>query len=300
MKNFVKNYLQFSKKERWGMIILFVLIALFILFPILYQPPQTRVYTDSLFYPVNQATASPSSRVGEEKIEPNKSTKPFHLFSFDPNFATAQQWEELGLTEQNIRTIFNYKAKGGRFKQASDLQKIWGIRKEDAARLIPYAHIEPTTLYNTNYAKYQSTRNYSKPSIPIIDINTASLENWEALPGIGPVLAARIIKFRDKIGGFSELVQVQKTYGISDSLFKLIQPFLKLGTTEGNPLQTKPNINLATLAQLIKAEIPEDIAKAIVLYRKQYGPFTSITDLKKIVFINEQLFEQISPKLTVQ
>ncbi|WP_369668949.1 ComEA family DNA-binding protein, partial [Enterococcus faecium] len=54
-----------------------------------------------------------------------------------------------------------------------------------------------------------------------MNINTASDSDWEALPGIGKVLAARIIRFRDKLGGFKTVEEIAKTYGLSDSIFQL-------------------------------------------------------------------------------
>jgi competence protein ComEA len=63
----------------------------------------------------------------------------------------------------------------------------------------------------------KTTRNHNLPKE--IDINTATAEEWKALPGIGEVLANRIIKFRERIGGFVSMEQLHKTYGISDSVF---------------------------------------------------------------------------------
>jgi competence ComEA-like helix-hairpin-helix protein len=60
------------------------------------------------------------------------------------------------------------------------------------------------------------------------------------------------------------------------------------------------NINNATVAQLIQIGIDEGLAKAIVLYRKQYGNFAQLADLKQIVFISESVYQQIIPKLKVE
>ncbi|KAF0238455.1 MAG: DNA uptake protein and related DNA-binding protein [Chitinophagaceae bacterium] len=309
MKEFFKNYCQFSKKERLGVVVLVALIGLFILLPQLYQPPVKKVYTDTILNQINQQV--PVQFVDSSKFQTaNENTiKQFRLFSFDPNIATAAEFAALGLSEKNIRTIDNYRSKGGRFRHATDLRKIWGIRNEDLERLIPYAIIEPLhPSYKKNIEQYNA-RNYPKLNIPIIDINTATVSDWEALPGIGPVLANRIVKYRDKLGGFTQLAQVQKTYGISDSLFNQLAPYLQLNSLEAikipstqaaDSVNKKPNINKATVAQLMAVSVPEEIAKAIVLYRKQYGPYERITDLKKIVFISEPVFEQIAPKLQVQ
>lgn len=309
MKDFFKNYCQFSKKERLGVIVLFTLIGLFILLPELYQPPVKKIYTDSVFNLINQSASEQMVNSSKYKTDEENRVKQYRLFSFNPNLATADQFASLGLTEKNIRTILNYRSKGGRFKQATDLRKIWGIRTEDAERLIPYAIIEPMPSFGHYNVAQSGTYNYPKPIIPILDINMATVAEWEALPGIGPVLAARIVRYREKLGGFTQLVQLQKTYGISDSLFNKLVPYLRLNVQEAKTSiiqlariadSVKPNINKASVAQLMAVAIPEEIAKAIVLYRKQYGLFGSIADLKKIIFISEPVFEQIAPKLQVQ
>ncbi|RKX69659.1 hypothetical protein DRP53_07530 [candidate division WOR-3 bacterium] len=60
-----------------------------------------------------------------------------------------------------------------------------------------------------------------------IDINQASLFELDALPGIGPKLAERIIRFRDSIGGFDSLGQLVAVKGISGRTLAKLKPYLK-------------------------------------------------------------------------
>jgi DNA uptake protein ComE-like DNA-binding protein len=68
-------------------------------------------------------------------------------------------------------------------------------------------------------------------TIFIIDINSADTTSFIALPGIGSKLAARIINFRDKLGGFYSVAQVGETFGLPDSTFQKIKQYLKLENT---------------------------------------------------------------------
>ncbi len=53
----------------------------------------------------------------------------------------------------------------------------------------------------------------------LLNINTASKEAWEALYGIGDVLSTRILKFRDRLGGFYSINQLQDVYGLAPETY---------------------------------------------------------------------------------
>jgi competence protein ComEA len=64
------------------------------------------------------------------------------LFVFDPNTASLQEFQKLGLSEKQASTIKNYLNKGGSFKTKEDLKKIYGISADQYNQLEPYIFIE--------------------------------------------------------------------------------------------------------------------------------------------------------------
>ncbi|MEV6865138.1 ComEA family DNA-binding protein [Streptosporangium subroseum] len=54
------------------------------------------------------------------------------------------------------------------------------------------------------------------PATAVIDLNTATPEQLEQLPGVGEVLARRIVEYRDKNGGFRNVEQLREVSGIGD------------------------------------------------------------------------------------
>ena len=60
----------------------------------------------------------------------------------------------------------------------------------------------------------------------LININTASIELLETLPGIGPVIAVKIIDFRQKEGDFQTIEEIQKVYGIGPIIYEGIKNFI--------------------------------------------------------------------------
>ena len=294
MKNSIKEWFTFSKKERLGIITLVVIMTIFLLLPSMINPKLRPILVDSsaiiksvdsiIDKPISSSVINAAETVVINPI----------LFYFDPNIISEKGWLQLGLKQKTIKTILNYRNKGGKFRVATDLKKIWGLLPEDAERLIPYVQIKQVQV------KTKVIENKSVQPKKMIDINEASVAEWESLPGIGPVLANRIIHYRDKLGRFSSVDQLKKTYGITDSVFNLMLPSLSIKETIIKAETGLVDINNADEFTLIKAGISASIAKSIVLYRKQYGKYQQMSDLKKIVFINDAVYQQIIPKLTLQ
>ena len=67
------------------------------------------------------------------------------------------------------------------------------------------------------------------PSSAPIDINTATLEQLDSLPGIGPVIAQRIIDYRMANGPFTSIEQIKEVRGIGDALFENIKDRIMVG-----------------------------------------------------------------------
>jgi competence protein ComEA len=53
----------------------------------------------------------------------------------------------------------------------------------------------------------------------LVNLNTASLDQLQTLPGVGPVLAQRIVDYRDQHGGFKAVADLQKVSGIGDTRY---------------------------------------------------------------------------------
>lgn len=313
-KKIFSNYFTFTKKERRGTIILLLLILFFITLPFLYplfikpKPADTSTFKNEIVTlkikqqdTVKQFTQRNFDEENYQNYyQPSEKnyTKNFkgELFYFDPNTATTADWQRLGLRDKTIATIQNYLSKGGRFYKPEDIGKIWGLHPDEVQRLIPYVQITPK---ENNYPKKDyETKTFDKPknTISVIDINNADTTTLIALPGIGSKLAQRIINFRDKLGGFYKAEQVGETFGLPDSTFQKIKPRLTI-----NHLTIKQfNINTASVDEMkTHPYIRYNIANAIVQYRTQHGNFSSVTDLKKIMVITDDVYNKVAPYLSL-
>ncbi|MFZ4057055.1 MAG: helix-hairpin-helix domain-containing protein [Ferruginibacter sp.] len=302
----INAYFNFTKRERNGILVLLIFIGILFIVPKLYvqwhssSPIQDKQFKEEIaaleLLEKDSNTAYTYIKDDDQNNATIKTSNQLGtLFYFNPNTASIADWQRLGIRDKTIQTIQRYLSKGGKFKTPNDIKKIWGIPPQIAEKLIPYIQI-PESSATSNFNLSTTPKHFTPKSIPIININFADTTQWIALPGIGAKLSNRIVAFREKLGGFYNIAQVAETYGLPDSTFQKILPFLKLP----NPTIKRININKATVDELkVHPYIRFNIAQAIIQYRNQHGAFNQITDLQKNHAISVEQFQKMSPYLTV-
>ncbi len=236
-----KDYFAFSKRERIAVSILFTIIVVFLILPYFFHPQFKKPVVDARLQKqlLSAEILITNKDISREKgnaseltnTSPNATKPQLNLFYFDPNTLDASGWKMLGIRDKTIQTIINYRNKGGYFKKAGDIRKIYGLKKQEADALIPYINIKassPITAENINASTGGKEHFKSKQAPKTININTATAEEFKSLPGIGDVLSNRIVKFRNSINGFNSIKDIKRTYGLSDSTFQLILPYLMI------------------------------------------------------------------------
>jgi competence protein ComEA len=101
---------------------------------------------------------------------------------------------------------------------------------EDGSQ-VSVAAIKPTPQPSTSKGVKQVDENveeHSPASIPEsqININTATQEALESLPGIGPVTAQKIIEYREANGPFIGIEDIQKVSGIGPATFEKLRDLI--------------------------------------------------------------------------
>ena len=314
----------FTRKERRGIYLLLIIIVGMWMLPLFFSSPVSDISIEELALITSAADSMKvKQRETDGNIQPNDTKygtgntnrksgeyrrefySPKSLFLFDPNTASLAQWKELGLPDKTIGTLQKYLSKGGRIRKPEDLQKIYGFPPDAYEALKPYIRLKENSpelpeaiSKNLSWKNIASSPNGYKPKdIPRVLINQSDSASWEALPGIGPRLASRIVLFRAKLGGFNSVAQVGETFGLPDSTFQKIKPYLDIDKTY---LPAKLDINHATIEELqAHPYISFQMAKVIIAYRDQHGPFKSKEDLSRIALMTPDIYAKLEPYLSV-
>lgn len=213
--------------------------------------------------------------------------EPFHT---DPNTATVDELVRLGLGLKICRTIVNYRSKGGRFYVPADLKKIYGMTPEMYDRILPRILIGHPGMDHSD----QQLGQYEAPTA--VDINHADSARLVSLPGIGPVLASRIIKYRALLGGYYSRQQIKEVYGIDEDVYEKIAERLVADTLG----LKKININSATEQEIANHPyVGKYVAAGIIRYRAGVTRINSIDELKINGLLTAENFERIKNYLRV-
>ncbi len=186
-------------------------------------------------------------------------------------------WKELraiGFSSKAASNIEKYIAAGGVVKNEKDLLKIYGM---DTAqwKAVSSLIIFPETKSGSTYPDNGSPK--EKFSTTPLDLNTVSASELESLPGIGTVLAERIIKYRTSLGGFQDVEQLKECYGLPPETFEKILPRL----TITHP-PTTIAINNVDFSSFNHPYLNKKMIRLLQAYKTQHGPFTDASDLRKI------------------
>ena len=264
------HYFYFSRAERTAAFVLIGMIALVVLLPkfLWQQKPE-------LLMPLAMEQFGMDTMYMPGAFEVVENVTTIDPFVFDPNTASIETLVSVGFSTKLANTLANYRSKGGVIKSSKDLYKIWGMPTLLADRLAPFVRVSGTGSKIGQTKPWGTAFNPSNEAA--IDINTATIGEFEALRGIGPVLAARIVGFREKQGGFTRVQDLLQVYGVKDSLLQALSPYLRLAESR----VPKSNFNQASVLQLVqKAGLQPVVAQALVRWRQQNGAFVKIDELE--------------------
>jgi len=157
----------------------------------------------------------------------------------------------------------------------------------------------------------------SKTLQTFLDINQATAQDLESLPGIGPSLAGAIVQYRAQRGAFRHLEDVQNVPGIGEKTFAAVRPYLApLAGPTPNPTplaivatpdvapetseEAIVNLNTADLEALCTLKgVGPVLGQRIIDHRRMNGPFRRVADLDKVSGIGAKILRDNYARMTV-
>ena len=129
----------------------------------------------------------------------------------------------------------------------------------------------------------------------IIDINSCDSAQLLPLPGIGPVLSGRIIRFRNLLGGYASIEQLQEVYGLSPETYNMIKDRITADTT----LIDKININSADFRRFRRLPyFEQNEINDLLRYRNMNGQIYNIDELIENNILSEDKATKVKPYLS--
>ncbi|WP_449387921.1 helix-hairpin-helix domain-containing protein [Chryseobacterium lineare] len=234
------------------------------------------------------------------------------LAEFDPNELDEKQWQNLGFTTKQVKTILNYKkVVGGEFSSKEQFRKCFAISSEKFSELEPYILLPE----NSREAKFSHFKNFEKKLITVsgkFNPDLYSVNDWIRM-GFSERQAEAIIKYKSYLGGsFVSKEKFKECFIISEENFEKINPYLLLPEkTPANYNKYAKNLsanntkiqyhafdpNTLKLEDWKSFGFSEKQAQTIVNYRNRNlkGSFKSIEDIQKCFVISVEKFEEMKP-----
>lgn len=287
--------------EQWLGVALLVILVLGTLIVVKHFQPQQEVEeswvndstrTDFAAYQAKQD----SIRKAQWQKKYPRDTIEIRLQLFDPNTADSATLVHLGFKPWQAKNILKYRAKGGRYRQAEDLKRLYGMTDSMFQVLTPYIRIarverdsmEMDTLRGDSLPKWQVKRD------TVLNLRTVDTTELKLIRGIGSYRARQIVRYREELGGFVRVEQVMEAEGMEKLHADSILRYFWIDSL----IIQQMNVNTINVKRLSRHPyLRFEQAKAIYELRRRKIHLDSIQQLNELDCLSAEALEKIAPYL---
>lgn len=303
-----KRIVFFLTGEQWVGLALLVLLVLGTLIAVKRLQPRDEVeenwVNDStkVEFAAYQAKQD-SIRKSQWKRTYKRDTIAIRMQMFDPNTVDSNTLVHLGFKPWQAQNLLKYRAKGGKYRKAEDLKRLYGMTDSMYLLLQPYICIELENLEVDSSANDSlmgdTTRHDTMPrwqhvkKDTILNLRTADTTELKMIRGIGSYRAKQIVRYREALGGFVRVEQLLEVEGMENVPDSVLKHFV-LDTADVKQL----NINSIGVRQLSKHPyLSFEEAKAIYEFRRKKIRLDSLGQLNELECVSDEAIKRIAPYL---
>ena len=272
-ETFKQLILSYSKSQRIGIIFLFVLIFIC-----------QGIYFFKNFNSVENAPKEKAQWLSYQKeidsLKILKSDFKPTIYPFNPNFITDFKGYKLGMSVAEIDRLLAYRKQNKFVNSAAEFQAVTKVSDSLLNAISPYFKFPDWVNNKKEYTTSTAKPTFNKPEkIVVVDINQATKADLMKVYGIGDKISDRILEYKNKLGAFVSMEQLDDVWGLSPEVIAKLNQNFEVKSTAG--IQ-KININNASIKELSQFPFFKyTLAKEIVVFRSMNGDIKT-EDLSKI------------------
>ena len=290
LKEFLNQYLYFSKRDRNAILILLFLIFISIVAVIVIKNIETKSKYDYFEF---------RKMVEEwEKRQLRHEDSGKYLFSFNPNTITLEKFDSLNIPRFIKQNIVNYRNAGGHFDSVEQIRKIYGMNDSIFEAIKYYVNLHQ--IHKNGKPKPQESDN--KPTFTgsgYFDPNNVEMDTLLKF-GFSQFQANNLIKYRASGGKFNVKSDILKIYGIDSAFFLVAENYIKIEKTPSDVSQPIKLIELngADSLDLLELDgIGPVFAGRILKYKNLLGGYYSKLQLLEVYNFPPETFKKIENRI---
>ncbi len=286
LKQILLNSFNYSIKEYKGLVCILLILFIIVLTKLLFSLSIAEIILEERISPLVDTSNCLAQANQKDTVEAEMQADHVVVKPFDPNKVSVRELKSFGFSDYAAKNLVKYRNKGGTFYVPEDILKIYGVDSVLYKTLEKYVYIE-----QTNKKEWKRKENIEKIKI---ELNRADSSDLIKLRGIGKVFSARIVKYRELLGGFHSISQLKEVYGINPEVVENNMKYLYVDTAHIEHLL----INTADKYSLRKHPyVSYELAEGIVKSRSENGRFDSFQDFLTRKIIPEEDFNKLRPYL---
>lgn len=286
-----------SKSEKRGLLLLLFLL-LCVSGGMLYVGLWSRVGQVAEIASEDAEALEAFSRITKERLERRREAPltSVQLVPFNPNTADSSLLISVGLKPWQVKNLMAYRRAGGRWKDADDFKRLYGLTEAEFQRLRPYIQIPPVvkeTYFTEEDRKRQDSIYNLRPkkfeSLNVLNLNTVDTLTLQRIPGIGVGYSRAIISYRERLGGFVSTAQLKEIEGLPER----IQEWF---TIDSLPKIRTLSLNKSDFKTLVRHPyLSYEQVKVIMTHIRKYGPLRSWRELQLYPEFTPQDIQRLTP-----